>query len=99
MASISAFWFCVAGVATSVMLPILAEAVKRSFPAKAGPASLGVIRQAFWKVVKPYVVLGAFSGLTALVLIAFAGNSVADWRAAFLVGYAWDSTLQRLANK
>jgi hypothetical protein len=99
MSPLSVYWYCVAGVATSVILPILLEAVKRFFPAKAGPASLGVIRKAFWKVVKPYLVLGAFSGLTALLLIAFAGNSVDDWRAAFLLGYAWDSTLQRLANK
>ncbi len=99
---ISAYGFTVVGVATSVVLPVLAEAVKRYFPTGRSHGAIDFlpdrILQPFWRAVKPYFILGAFSGVTAFVLVAFAGKGIANWQAAFLLGYACDSTLQRLKS-
>jgi len=47
--------------------------------------------------IKPYLALGLFSLLTALLVVAFLGDTLgSDWRPAFVAGYAWDSTLQKV---
>lgn len=92
------FW-CAVGIVISVLLPILWEAVHRSFP-KPAPRDLGAgapeVLEKFWNVVKPYVWLGIASLLTAILIVAFMGETLKDYRAALLAGYAWDSTLQKL---
>jgi hypothetical protein len=37
-----------------------------------------------------------FSLLTALLVVAFTQETLTDWKAALLAGYAWDSTIQKL---
>ena len=51
-----------------------------------------------WEAAKPYVALGIGSMLTALLIMAFAGDSLNTWKAALLAGYAWDSTLQKIVK-
>jgi hypothetical protein len=97
--SIVAYLWCVLGIVISVLLPILWQAVYRYFPKPTGPiAALAVPVSliSFWRLATPYLVLGATSMLTAVLIIAFAGDSLTDYRAALLAGYAWDSTLQKL---
>lgn len=78
-----------AGIAVSILIPIL----RRLLPIP------GLARtKDYWKTFKPYIVVGAFSLVTALVVIAFAGNTLQDWRAAILAGYLWDSTLQKIGT-
>jgi hypothetical protein len=89
MSFLELYLLAAAGVAISVALPIL----RRMLPT-AKPAGL----QGLWKPAKPYVIVGAFSLLTALLIVAFLGGTVEDWRAVLLAGYAWDSTLQKVAT-
>jgi hypothetical protein len=87
------FWqmymLAVLGILISVALPILKRALPRV--AKDGLGDL-------WEVAKPYLAVGAFSLLTALLVIAFAGDTIKTWQAALLAGYAWDSTIQKVAT-
>ncbi|HEX8707401.1 MAG TPA: hypothetical protein VF723_03990 [Pyrinomonadaceae bacterium] len=91
--------WCVLGILLSIVLPIL----RRLMPVPA-PVGQGLEGQAsYWSVVwpkiRPYVIVGLFSLLTGIIIIAFAGQSLADQRAAILAGYAWDSTFQKLAAR
>ena len=81
------------GIIISVLLPVLWEQVRRYFPAPVAPKAPAV---ALWQFAKPYVVLGLASALTSILLVAFLGDKLIDYRAALLAGYAWDSTLQKL---
>ncbi|MGO7423735.1 hypothetical protein ACCT09_28845 [Rhizobium ruizarguesonis] len=97
-ASLTIYFWCLVGIVISTLLPVLWEYVRTQFPL---PKSLGgqkgiVVDQAVWLVIKPYAALGLASALTAILLVAFLGDSIADARAAILAGYAWDSTLQKL---
>jgi len=88
-----AFLFCALGIVISVILPILRQALPAP---KGGTAGVMAILPRLWEKAKPYVALCIFSLLTSLLLLAFAGDTIKDWRVALLVGYAWDSTLQKL---
>ena len=99
MFDVHIYLWCALGIIISVLLPILWEAVYRYFPrpkpaAKAMAA--GVTLEEFWRAVVPYLLLGAASLLTAILVVAFVGDTMSDYRAALLGGYAWDSTLQKL---
>ena len=87
MPFIELYLWAAAGVVISIALPIL----RRLLP-QPGPADL----KGPWDAIRPYVVIGGFSLLTALLVVALLGDAVKDWRAAMLAGYAWDSTLQKV---
>ncbi|HEU4768283.1 MAG TPA: hypothetical protein VFS77_12950 [Pyrinomonadaceae bacterium] len=82
--------WCVVGIIISIALPIITQLLPR--PAAAAKQSLATI----WEQAKPFVVVGLFSLLTGLLIVAFTWGTLNDWRAALLAGYAWDSTLQKL---
>jgi hypothetical protein len=86
------FWVML-GIIISVLLPIMWTQLKRYFPVSA-TSKLPIA--SIWTVVKPYVILGIASGLTSILIVAFLSDQLADYRAALLAGYAWDSTLQKL---
>ena|SRR5579859_7016687 len=93
------YGWCVLGIVISVLLPVLSASVRTYFPAqKAGPAGILDDAQSVWTAIKPYFILGLFSGLTAIIVVFALGDQIADVRAALLAGYAWDSTLQKLAK-
>jgi hypothetical protein len=81
--------FCVVGILVSIILPILRRFLPR-------PRTL-VADGAPWR---RYAAVGAFSLLTAVVVLAFGKGSVSSWQwfDALLAGYAWDSTLQKVIN-
>ena len=85
----------VTGVLLSIALPILRALLPRP-PAVAAEAAGGI-----WVELRPFVVVAAFSILTAILVIAFAGDGVSTWRGyqALLAGYAWDSTLQKVSKQ
>jgi ABC-type uncharacterized transport system permease subunit len=91
--------WCVAGIVISILLPVLWKAVRVYFPANANVAGLGPGVESIWTVLKPYLILGLASALTALVLMFALGAEVASAKAAMLAGYAWDSTLQKLTKQ
>ena len=82
--------WCVVGIIISIILPILTQLLPK--PPAASKAGMATV----WEQAKPYVVVGLFSLLTGLLIVAFTWGSLKDWRAALLAGYAWDSTLQKL---
>jgi len=86
---------CVGGILISVILPI----IRRSLPESTGGGGLASGESwltRVWGVARPYLVIGLFSALTALLIVAFLGQQLTEWRAALLAGYAWDSTMQKL---
>jgi hypothetical protein len=88
---------CVIGILISIVLPILRGLLPKPPPpptAAAAPTFL----TALWDLAKPYLVVGLFSLLTALLIIALAGDALIDQKTALLAGYAWDSTLQKLTK-
>lgn len=89
-----AYLFCVSGIVLSVIIPILRAGLPK--PGKGGTAGISGAFAAMAKVAGPYIKLGLFSLAVGVLLIAFAGNSLTDWRLALLLGYSWDSTLQKL---
>lgn len=84
----------ITGVLLSVSLPILRGLLPKP-PALAAAAAGGV-----WAELRPYVVIAIFSVLTAILVMAFAGDAVDKWTwyQALLAGYAWDSTLQKASK-
>jgi hypothetical protein len=82
------------GIAISIVLPILRKALPTPDARTSGWGGFlnHILAQA-----RPYLIVGAFSLVLALLLVAFLGDSINDdARAALLAGYAWDSTLQKL---
>jgi len=89
--------YCVVGIITSLLLPIVAAAVRTYFPApKAGPAGIADAARSMWSIIKPYSILGLFSCLTAILIVFAMGDRLSSIQAALLAGYAWDSTLQKI---
>lgn len=94
------YGWCVLGIAISVVLPILWQSVYRYFPkqSQALRGERGLVAPIvldIWKIILPYLLLGLASAVTAVLIIAILGNTITDYRAAILAGYAWDSTLQK----
>jgi hypothetical protein len=93
------YLWCVVGIVISVVLPSLWTAVRVYWPSqKAAPAGLPAASQRLWAMVKPYLLLGLASSLTGVVLMFALGEQITSAGAAVLAGYAWDSTLQKLAR-
>lgn len=86
-----AYALVVVGILVSIVLPILMRYLH-----SIGGAGLSSL----WSVVKPYLVVGALSLVAAVVVLAFAGQAIEtwQWQNALLAGYAWDSTLQKIAK-
>lgn len=79
------------GIVISVLLPILRASLPKP------PAALhGVVSPDVWEAARSYIILGIFSLVAAVLVVAALGDTLTDWRAAVLAGYAWDSTLQKL---
>lgn len=89
-ALLQTYSWCVVGIVISIVLPILTQLLPK--PAAANQESL----TSSWEQAKPFLVVGVFSLLTGLLIVAFTWGTLVDWRAALLAGYAWDSTLQKL---
>jgi hypothetical protein len=90
------FW-CVLGIVISVVLPSIWVAVRAYWP-KAAPQGLPDASARLWRLIKPYLALGLASSLTAILLMAALGEQITSPGGAVLAGYAWDSTLQKLAK-
>lgn len=97
MTSLDAFGWCFLGIVISVALPGLWAYVRERFPTAPGSPRKGLVNPSeLFTLIRPYLALGAASTMTAILVMAFVGDSLVDYRAALLAGYAWDSTLQKL---
>lgn len=92
-----------AGVATSIVLPVLVRSVREEFsaavPQAEGQSRLARIFKAAWPMVRKYLSLLVFSLIMAAVIVAVGGQHMEGWHTAFLAGYAWDSTVQKITQK
>jgi hypothetical protein len=92
---------CAAGVVLSVIIPILAKAVRQQFDV-GGPADvsgIGLFWRAVWQSSRRYIVLGSFSLAVALLIVALVGDTLKTWQTALVAGYLWDSTLQKIVGR
>jgi hypothetical protein len=97
LAKAAIFGWCLLGIVISVVLPGLWAYVRQHFPAGLGAQPKGPTGwQSLVALISPYAALGFASALTAILVLAFAGDSLVEPKAALLAGYAWDSTLQKL---
>lgn len=94
---IGIYAFCVLGILVSIVLPIL-KAMLPAPPVDGAAAPQALTMSDLWQRAKPYLVIGAFSLLTGILIVAFTYGTLKDWRAALLAGYAWDSTLQKIGK-
>ena len=82
------------GVAASILLPILAAAVRRDFPR---PSGNGIPE---W--IRPYIVLLLFSLVAAAVCLFWWANQHPDTdmtkERAFLIGFAWETIFEKLSQ-
>jgi len=83
-----------AGVTASILLPILAAAVRRDFPR---PSGNGIPE---W--VRPYIVLFLFSLVAAAVCLFWWADQHPDTELtkerAFLIGFAWETIFEKLSQ-
>jgi hypothetical protein len=96
-----AYLACASGVILSIVIPVLAKAVRQQFNV-GGPVELGglgVLIRSIWQRARPYAILGVFSLGVALLLVSFLGDTLKTWQAALIAGYLWDSTLQKITGK
>lgn len=84
-------YFSVAlGILVSVALPLIRAMLPKPPTALAG--------KSFYERTRPYFVTALFSLVVALIVVAWMGDSLDSWRTAFIAGYTWDSTLQKLTT-
>ncbi|MEL6616031.1 MAG: hypothetical protein AAFQ43_09855 [Bacteroidota bacterium] len=97
------YLWCAAGVVVSVLLPILWAYVREKFATPPQPAGLredlaGAVSSFWEKVVKPYLALAVVALLTSLLVVFVAGDTLENDGMAFLAGYAWQATLEKIRN-
>ena len=83
------YLFIVIGIMISFILPILRKAVPQ--------VTNTTFRGRFRDEAKPYLTILAFSLVAGFLTLATLAE-VFDWKTALLTGYAWDSTLQKIAG-
>jgi hypothetical protein len=94
------------GVLISIVLPVLSGLVRELGQSDVERHDLGGTLKRVWKRSRKYVVLGMFSLITAGVLLAIYKASIPanqvgiidNWAKAFLYGYAYDSTIQKITS-
>lgn len=96
MTFLETYLVCALGIVISIILPIL----RKSLPQVSDGGERGgeIFLARVWRVARPYVVIGIFSLVAGLLIVAFAGDLLKDWKTALLAGYAWDSTLQKVTR-
>jgi hypothetical protein len=97
MCLLLSIYFCVfVGIVISVILPILRKAIPT--PPQDSTFRNVLFKDRIWPIAKPYLMLGAFSALAAIIIVASVGDTLADWRLAVIAGFSWDSLLQKAGH-
>jgi len=98
--------FTALGILASIVLPILSRAVRQLTRPDVEQHSLKRRLRRLWRTARPYVLVGLFSVVTGAVVLAVYKTTVPpgqpglvnSWSRAFLYGYTYDSTLQKLVS-
>lgn len=95
MSDVLPFMWITVGVVLAVLWPVLRGLITREFPPTAAA------RVPPW--VRRYSLLAVFSAMTALILLAIFRSAQPDivitWYVALLLGFAWESSIEKFANK
>jgi hypothetical protein len=95
MNDLQMFWWVATGVAIAVVLPVLIGMIRQDFPAT---KAIGLPPWA-----KKYGVLLIFSLITALPCLAIwkttNPKATLEWYTAFLLGFSWESGLEKFTKK
>lgn len=90
------FWETYGAVVLGIVLSVLGPILRQALPKPKEERTRGEFWKEYGENVKPFLALGVFSVLTALLVVAILGDTLGqDWRTALVAGYAWDSTLQK----
>jgi len=96
MSNVAAFGYVVLGVFLSLVIPILRQ---YAFPPPTGGKGFGMSAVArFLEIAKPYLFMAALSLAFSVVTLAIAKSEnavIQYWYQAFLLGYFYDSTIQK----
>jgi len=79
------------GIVLSIVIPILRAQLPDS--------RMKALKIPFQQYAKSYLIIAAFSLLTAFVILAFVEGQDLGWNGLLLAGFAWDSTIQKLVDK
>ena len=94
------FWaiypYVVLGIVISVILPILRQSLPKPKPNERFAGQQ--FGERIWPIAEPYVYLNIASLVIGVLVVAFSGESLADWKAALLLGFSWDSILQKMGK-
>lgn len=94
---VASMLLCAVGVMISILIPLLRKSTEIGTP-----AGVGNLLTTIWNVLKPYLRWAALSILVSVIVVAgyYATSGAAlNWWTAILIGYGWDSTLQKLTGK
>jgi hypothetical protein len=80
------------GIAASLIIPTLSKLL----PLPGRVPLTAAILTTIWRVAQPFVGTAALSVVVATIVLASARGAGLAWYDAVLLGYAWDSTLQKL---
>jgi xanthosine utilization system XapX-like protein len=102
MSLIEVYPYVVVGIVISFILPILRKHVPPP-PTDRTVQLVGVARaydflKRAWPTVKPYVAILVFSLVSSVLIVAYVGDTLTDWRAALLAGFSWDSLMQKIGH-
>jgi len=86
--------YVVVGIVISFILPILRQAIPKTTRALGARGFL----QTIWPIAKPYIIILIFSLFSAILIVAYIGDTLTDWRAALLAGFSWDSLMQKIGH-
>jgi len=92
MGFIEIYPYVVLGIAFSVIIPILRQALPKP---KTGAFVGKSLAERIWPIMKPYLILAIFSLIIGVFVVALSGDGLADWVKAILAGFTWDSILQK----
>ena len=93
MGTLESLLYCAMGVALSIVIPLLKEAL----PKPAGVAGVGGVWPRVWNKAKGLLVIGCYSIAVSLIVVA-SSDAISTWRNALILGYLADSTLQKLRS-
>lgn len=93
MSLITVYPYVALGIVISVVLPILRKSIPT--PSRDSRFAGKGFRERLWPIAKPYVMLGIFSLLAAIIIVASLGDTLTDWKLAVIAGFSWDSLIQK----
>jgi hypothetical protein len=100
MSLIEIYPYVFVGIVVSFILPIL----RKRIPAEDKTLNLKGLARAndfltrAWPTVKPYAIILLFSVVSSILIVAYVGDTLTDWKTALLAGFSWDSIMQKIGQ-